>query len=42
MNAHDATLDLVTRYYAAFNAGDRETRYLGARLQRRLKTYLHS
>ena len=24
MNAHDATLALVTRYYAAFNAGDRE------------------
>ncbi len=24
MTAHDATLALVTRYYAAFNAGDRE------------------
>jgi len=23
MSAHDATLDLVSRYYAAFNAGDR-------------------
>lgn len=24
MNAHDATLALITRYYTAFNAGDRE------------------
>ena len=24
MNSHDTTLALVTRYYAAFNAGDRE------------------
>lgn len=24
MNTHDATLALVSRYYAAFNAGDRE------------------
>ena len=25
MSSHDATLDLVSRYYAAFNAGDRAT-----------------